>query len=72
MNKDQIKGKGKDIAGRIERQAGEWTGDEETQVEGASKQVEGKTQKAFGDVKERARDLADEIDDKSKKDRDAA
>jgi uncharacterized protein YjbJ (UPF0337 family) len=27
MNKDQIEGKVKDVAGRIERQAGEWTGD---------------------------------------------
>jgi len=30
MNKDQVKGKVKDVAGRVERQAGEWTGDEES------------------------------------------
>jgi len=51
MNKDQVQGKGKDIAGRIERQAGEWTGDKEKQVHGALKQVEGKLQNAWGNAK---------------------
>ena len=35
MNTDQVQGKVKDVAGRIERQAGEWTGDAEKQVHGA-------------------------------------
>jgi uncharacterized protein YjbJ (UPF0337 family) len=52
MNKDQVEGKVKDVAGRIERQAGEWTGDKEKQVHGALKQVEGKVQNAWGDAKE--------------------
>ena len=52
MNKDQIEGKLKDVAGRIERQAGEWTGDPEKQVKGAAKQVEGKVQNTMGKVKE--------------------
>jgi uncharacterized protein YjbJ (UPF0337 family) len=51
MNKDQVQGKGKDLAGRIERQAGEWTGDKEKQVHGALKQVEGKLQNAWGNAK---------------------
>ena len=42
MDKDRLKGKVKDISGRVQRQAGEWTGDEQNQVEGAAKQVEGK------------------------------
>jgi len=50
MNQDQVKGKVKDVAGRVERQAGEWAGDTETQVKGAAKQAEGKVQKAWGDV----------------------
>ena len=29
MDKDRVKGKVKDISGRVQRQAGEWTGDEE-------------------------------------------
>ena len=44
MDKDRIKGKAKDIAGRVQRQAGEWTGDEKSQARGAAKQVEGKLQ----------------------------
>ena len=35
MNKDRVEGKAKDVAGRIERQAGEWAGDTEKQVHGA-------------------------------------
>jgi uncharacterized protein YjbJ (UPF0337 family) len=52
MNKDRIQGKLKDVAGRIERQTGEWTGDPKKQVEGAAKQVEGKVQNAWGKAKE--------------------
>jgi len=79
MDKDTIKGKGKDIAGRVERQVGEWTDREDMQVEGAGKQVEGKVQKGIGKVKEAGRDLADKMKDRDvkrdrdvKKDRDAA
>jgi uncharacterized protein YjbJ (UPF0337 family) len=52
MNKDEVKGKAKDIAGRVERQVGEWTGDEKAQVKGAAKQVEGKVQNAWGKAKD--------------------
>jgi uncharacterized protein YjbJ (UPF0337 family) len=52
MNKDRVEGKVKDIAGRVERQAGEWTGDSEKQVEGAAKQVAGKVQNAWGKAKD--------------------
>jgi uncharacterized protein YjbJ (UPF0337 family) len=55
MDKDEVKGKAKDIAGRVERQAGEWTGDEESQAKGAAKQVEGKVQNAFGKAKDAVR-----------------
>jgi uncharacterized protein YjbJ (UPF0337 family) len=48
-----VKGKVKDVAGRIERQAGERTGDPEKQVDGALKQVEGK-QDTWGNVKDDA------------------
>jgi uncharacterized protein YjbJ (UPF0337 family) len=52
MNKDQVKGKAKDVAGRVERQVGEWTGDPEKQVHGTLKQAEGKVQNAWGDAKD--------------------
>ncbi|MGH9503145.1 MAG: CsbD family protein [Terriglobales bacterium] len=52
MDKDRVEGKVKDIAGRTERQVGEWTGDEKAQVKGAAKQVEGKVQNAWGKAKD--------------------
>jgi uncharacterized protein YjbJ (UPF0337 family) len=52
MNKDRVDGKVKDIAGRVERQVGEWTGDKEAQVKGTAKQVEGKVQNAWGQTKD--------------------
>jgi uncharacterized protein YjbJ (UPF0337 family) len=44
------------VAGRVERQVGEWTGDKEAQVHGAAKQVEGKVQNTFGKAKDAVRD----------------
>jgi uncharacterized protein YjbJ (UPF0337 family) len=55
MDQDRIKGKAKDIAGRVQRQAGEWTGDPENQAKGAAKQVEGKVQNAWGKAKDAAK-----------------
>jgi uncharacterized protein YjbJ (UPF0337 family) len=59
MNKDQLKGKAKDVAGRVERQVGEWTGDTDKEVHGMAKQAEGKVQKAWGDVKDAGEKNAD-------------
>jgi uncharacterized protein YjbJ (UPF0337 family) len=60
MNKDQVQGKVKDVAGRVERQVGEWTGDTDKQVHGAAKQAEGKVQSTWGDVKEAGKKAVDE------------
>jgi uncharacterized protein YjbJ (UPF0337 family) len=35
MDKNRIKGKVDDVAGRVKRQVGEWTGDTESQAGGA-------------------------------------
>ena len=59
MNKDQVEGRLKDVAGRVERQAGEWTGSKEAEARGAAKQVEGKVQGAWGDVKDAGQKAAD-------------
>jgi uncharacterized protein YjbJ (UPF0337 family) len=64
MDKDRIKGKGKEIAGRIQRQAGEWTGDEEQQIKGSAKQAEGKIQNTAGKIKDAARDAARDVERK--------
>lgn len=55
MDKHQLKGQAKDVSGRLERQAGEWTGDEEKQARGAAKQVEGKIQNVLGKAKNKAK-----------------
>jgi uncharacterized protein YjbJ (UPF0337 family) len=52
MDKDRVEGKAKDIAGRVQRQVGEWTGDTKDQAEGAAKQVEGNVQNAWGKAKD--------------------
>jgi uncharacterized protein YjbJ (UPF0337 family) len=52
MNKDRVEGKMKDVAGRVERQAGEWTDNEKMQVQGTAKQAEGKIQNAVGKLKD--------------------
>jgi len=57
MNKDQVKGKAKNIAGKVQEQAGKLIGSKEQQVKGLSKQISGKVQESFGDVKQSAKDL---------------
>ena len=52
MNKDQVKGTFKDIAGKTQEQAGKLVGNKEQQAKGLLKQAEGKAEKRFGDVKE--------------------
>lgn len=61
MNKDRVEGKVKDVAGRIERQAGEWTGDPKKQAQGTAKQVEGKLQNTLGKVKDASKKAAESI-----------
>jgi len=60
MDKDRMEGKVKDVAGRVERQVGEWTGDREKQVDGAAKQGEGKVQNTWGKVKDAAKEATKE------------
>jgi uncharacterized protein YjbJ (UPF0337 family) len=66
MNKDRVEGKVKDIAGRVQRQAGEWSGDSEQQVKGTAKQVEGKVQNTWGKGKDAVKDAADRSDSSAK------
>jgi len=68
MDKDRVQGTVDDVAGRVKRQVGEWTGDTNAQVEGAAQQVKGKAEKAWGNVKDAARDAKKEVqrhDDKA-------
>lgn len=58
MNKDQVKGAAKIVAGKVQQKTGELVGSKEQQVKGLSKQISGKVQKSVGDVKESIHDLA--------------
>lgn len=58
MNKDQVKGVLKDIAGKVQEEAGKLVGSKEQQIKGLSKQVSGKTEKTYGDAKEVVKDTA--------------
>jgi uncharacterized protein YjbJ (UPF0337 family) len=57
MNKDQVKGKAKDIGGKIQEGVGKVVGSNKQQAEGLAKQAEGKVQEKTGDVKEAAKDI---------------
>jgi uncharacterized protein YjbJ (UPF0337 family) len=63
MNEDRTKGKVKDIAGRVERQVGEWTGDTDAQAKGTMKQAEGKVQNAWGKAKDAVKPKRRRADD---------
>jgi uncharacterized protein YjbJ (UPF0337 family) len=56
MNKDQVKGVAKDVAGKIQEEAGRLVGSKEQQVKGLSKQISGKMQKVVGDAKQAVED----------------
>ncbi|HEX4603430.1 MAG TPA: CsbD family protein [Candidatus Angelobacter sp.] len=66
MDKERIKGKAEDIAGRVERQVGEWTGNPKTQAEGLAKQAEGKARNAVGKLKDEARDVNEKAEEANK------
>ena len=64
MNKDQIEGTAKNIAGKVQEEAGKLVGSNTQQLKGLQKQAEGKAEKRAGDVKEivqSAKDLASDV-----------
>ena len=56
MNRDQVKGTAKDVAGKVQETAGQVTGNRSQQVKGVGKQIEGKIQKGMGDIEQAAKD----------------
>ena len=52
MNKDQMKGSVKEIAGEVQQKVGEITGSEKQQLKGMKNKLTGSVQKGVGDVKE--------------------
>ena len=51
MNRDQVKGRAKEVAGTIEKNAGRATGSAKTEAKGLAKEVVGKVQKTVGDAR---------------------
>jgi uncharacterized protein YjbJ (UPF0337 family) len=56
MNKDQVKGTAKEVAGKIQQGVGRAIDSDEQQVKGLGKQIEGNAQKNFGNLKEAVKD----------------
>jgi uncharacterized protein YjbJ (UPF0337 family) len=57
MNKDQVKGKAKEVAGEVQEHTGKAFGSTEQQAKGHAREMEGKAQKAAGDARENLKDL---------------
>lgn len=58
MNKNQVEGSVKDVAGKVQQKVGEVIGNTNQQVKGVGKQIEGKVQKGVGDVEQAVDDSA--------------
>ncbi|MEX2197759.1 MAG: CsbD family protein [Burkholderiales bacterium] len=56
MNKNQVKGASKDVAGKIQVEAGKLVGSKGQQIKGLSKQISGKAQKGLGDIEQAIED----------------
>jgi uncharacterized protein YjbJ (UPF0337 family) len=58
MNKDQIEGSVKNIAGKAQRKMGQIVGSDKQQLKGVTKEIEGKIQKSVGNAKETIKDAS--------------
>lgn len=63
MNKDQVKGVGKDLAGKVQERAGKIIGSTTQQAKGVQKQASGKAEKVSGDIQEAVKDATVKHDD---------
>lgn len=61
MNKDELKGKAKDVKGNVKEGAGEVTGNERLESEGKAEQAEGNVQETFGQGKRKVGEAADKV-----------
>ncbi len=58
MDKHQVKGAAKEVAGKIEKNTGKAIDDRSMQAKGMAKEAAGKAQKKLGDAKETVRDAS--------------
>jgi uncharacterized protein YjbJ (UPF0337 family) len=61
MNKNQVKGTVKNIAGKIQEEVGKLVGNQGQQAKGVQKQVAGKAEKHLGNIKEVAKDSVETV-----------
>ena len=59
MNKDQVQGRAEEAKGVVKEAAGKLVGNPSLEGEGKVDQLGGKAQGAYGDVKEKAKDVID-------------
>jgi uncharacterized protein YjbJ (UPF0337 family) len=70
MNKDQVKGVGKQIQGEVQQQVGKLTGDTSTRIKGHANEAEGKLQEGVGNAKETLRDNERDLERAEERNRD--
>lgn len=63
LNKNQVQGTVKDLAGQVQEQVGKLVGNKEQAAKGLRKQVAGKAEKHLGDVKKVVQDAKDALTD---------
>ena len=57
MNRDQVKGRAKELAGKVQKNVGKLVDSPKHQVKGLAKEAAGKIQKNVGDARARNDDL---------------
>ncbi len=60
MNKNQIKGSAKEVAGKVQNEFGKLVRSPEQRGKGLAKELAGKVQKSYGDAQEADKDRRDE------------
>ena len=66
-NKDELKGKGKQIKGRIKGKVGEMTGNRNLKSKGEAERIEGLVQEGVGRARRKADELLKNVKNDSKK-----
>ena len=63
MNKDQVKGTLKNMAGKVQEETGKLVGNKTQEAKGVHKQVAGTAQKTVGDAREMVQDARAHVKD---------
>jgi uncharacterized protein YjbJ (UPF0337 family) len=61
MDKDRVKGGAKEAAGKVQKNVGKLTGNENQQARGQAREVEGKVQKGVGKIKDAGKAAANKL-----------